>query len=406
MNNPFKKSSPRFPSVQLNDIRGINQLAMDAVAGVTDMTEALHLAILCLGLNDKNIKPKTTGITGFVYSTVRLITNSVGNQVDSALAKLDSQYTSQETSFNREVAISTLNGILGDHLVFNNNPLAIIMQLRRDGKPLSDEQIQKLIETSNGKILLMVHGLCMNDLQWQVEKHDHGIELARELGYEPIYLHYNTGRHISENGHDLSELLTYLAQLSTTPLNLAIVAHSMGGLVTRSAFHHAEKAKLAWLAQVNKAVFLGTPHHGAVLEKGGNIIDVLIKSTPYSLPFAQLAMVRSAGITDLRYGSIKETDWQGKDRFKYSADVRGSLTLPTSVRCFTIAAVKSEQSNLINDGLIGDGLVNVNSALGRHNNALLDLAFPDSHQWVGRNMNHMDLLHHTEVYRKIKQWLA
>jgi pimeloyl-ACP methyl ester carboxylesterase len=392
-------------SDRANDIRGVNQLAVDAVTGLTDIVEALHYTILSLGLNDKDQPTKTRGVTGFVYRNIRNVTAFVGDKIDLSLSQFGSVLGQHESSLKREVAISMLNGVLGDYLLERENPLAVIMQLRRDGKALSDVALRNLIEKSDGKILLMVHGLCMNDLQWQVDEHDHGIELARDLGYEPIYLHYNTGRHISENGRDLAALLEYLVTISPQPLSLSILAHSMGGLVSRSAFHYGEKAQHTWLAQVNKMVFLGTPHHGAALEKGGNLIDILLGSNPYSLPFAKLGQIRSAGITDLRYGSIIDEDWQGKDRFSYNADDRGSLALPNGVRCYTVAAVKSKQSTVVGDGLIGDGLVNVDSALGRHNDDLLHLTFPEQHQWVGRDMNHMDLLYHPDVYRKIRCWL-
>lgn len=393
------------PSDRANDMRGINQLAVDAVTGLTDIVEALHYTILSLGLNKQDTQPRTRGVTGFVYRNIRTVTAFVGDKIDFSLSQLGSALGQHESSLSREVAISMLNGVLGDYLLERENPLAVIMQFRRDGKPLSDVALRNLIEKSNGKILLMVHGLCMNDLQWQVDEHDHGVELARELGYEPIYLHYNTGRHISENGRDFSSLLEYLVGISPQPLSLSILAHSMGGLVSRSAFYYGEKAKHTWLEQVNKMVFLGTPHHGAALEKGGNLIDVLLGSNPFSKPFAKLGQIRSAGITDLRYGSIIDEDWQGKDRFSYAMDNRGTLALPNGVHCYTLAAVKSKESTVVGDGLIGDGLVNVDSALGRHNDDLLHLTFPEHHQWIGRDMNHMDLLYHPDVYRKIRQWL-
>jgi len=242
-------------SDRANDIRGINQLAVDAVTGITDIVEALHYTILNLGLNDKGKPPTTRGVTGFVYRNIRSVTAFVGDKIDFSLSQFGSALGQHESSLQREVAISMLNGVLGDYLLERQNPLAVIMQLRRDGIALTDVGLRELIAKSDGKILLMVHGLCMNDLQWQIDEHDHGIELARDLGYEPIYLHYNTGRHISENGRDLAALLEYLVTISPQPLSLSILAHSMGGLVSRSAFHYGEKAGHTWLEQVNKMVF-------------------------------------------------------------------------------------------------------------------------------------------------------
>ena len=388
-----------------DDIRGINQLAVDTVLGLTDIAEALHYTILKLGIKQESSASRTAGITGFVYRNIRTVTAFSGRKLDSSLRQLSPFLGNHQPSLRRENTLAMLNGVLGDYLYQQANPLAITMQLRRDGKALSESALRQLIRQSNGKILLMVHGLCMNDLQWQVDEHDHGVALARELGYEPVYLHYNTGRHISENGRELAQLLANLTALSPLPLSLAILAHSMGGLVSRSAFYYAEQDQQGWPEQVQKMVFLGTPHHGAALEKGGNLIDILLASNPYSAPFARLGKIRSAGITDLRYGYIVDEDWLGKDRFSYTRDTRTSLTLPQDVHCYTIAAVKGKTQSLLNERVVGDGLVSLHSALGEHANELLHLDFPEQHQWVGRDMNHMDLLYHPEVYRQIKDWL-
>ena len=177
-----------------DDIRGINQLAVDTVLGLTDIAEALHYTILKLGIKQESSASRTAGITGFVYRNIRTVTAFSGRKLDSSLRQLSPFLGNHQPSLRRENTLAMLNGVLGDYLYQQANPLAITMQLRRDGKALSESALRQLIRQSNGKILLMVHGLCMNDLQWQVDEHDHGVALARELGYEPVYLHYNTGR--------------------------------------------------------------------------------------------------------------------------------------------------------------------------------------------------------------------
>ncbi|MCP5094073.1 MAG: hypothetical protein GY943_00820, partial [Chloroflexi bacterium] len=294
----------------------------------------------------------------------------------------------------------------GDHLVARDNPLAISMQLRHDGKPLNEQQLSNLINQSNGKLAIMVHGLCMNDLQWNRQGHDHGAALARDLGFLPIYLHYNTGLHISENGRIFSDLLQTIMALSPQPIELFIVAHSMGGLVSRSACHYAKTSGHTWLTHLRKLLFLGTPHHGALLEKGGNWLDIILETNPYSASFARLGKIRSRGITDLRYGNVVDEDWEGRSKFEFSGDQRIPVPLPQSVDCYTIAATIGKGSNKLNNDLVGDGLVTLKSALGQHKNPELTLLFPETHQWVGRNMNHIDLLNHADVYETIKAWMS
>ena len=61
----------------------------------------------------------------------------------------------------------------------------------------------------------------MNDLQWSRDGHDHGTALAADLGYTPLYLHYNTGEHISTNGRRLANLLESLVQEWPQPVERA-----------------------------------------------------------------------------------------------------------------------------------------------------------------------------------------
>jgi hypothetical protein len=56
------------------------------------------------------------------------------------------------------------------------------------------------------------------------------------------------------------------------------------------------------------------------------------------------------------------------------------------------------------DKLFGDGLVPLRSALGHHSNPSLALQFRE--QWIGYDMNHMDLLDRRDVYEQLRQWLA
>jgi pimeloyl-ACP methyl ester carboxylesterase len=263
-----------------------------------------------------------------------------------------------------------------------------------------------MIRQADGKVVVMVHGLCMNDLQWNRKGHDHGAALSRDFGFTPMYLHYNSGRHTSENGRKFADLLEVLFAQFPQPIELCIVAHSMGGLVTRSACHYGKLSGHTWLKHLCKIVFLGTPHHGAPLEKGGNWIDALLEISPYSAPFARLGKIRSSGITDLRYGNVVDEDWQERDRFALSAGYRTAVPLPEGVQCYCIAGTRSRDAGRLGDDLIGDGLVTVNSALGRHQNPRLKLLFPNSHQWVGREMNHLDLLNHPKVYETLQKWVT
>ncbi|NCF68359.1 MAG: hypothetical protein GWP61_20545 [Chloroflexi bacterium] len=398
---------PHNPNNVSTDLRGVSSLTIDAIIGVTDIVESLHHTINggsgVSGAPDQN---RTRGIPGLVYRNIRAITRLVGGGIDLLFERLSLVLEEQDSPPAREAVLAAVNGVLGDYLVSRNNPLAIPMQPRRHGQPLNEQALAAVIEQSNGRLAIMVHGACMNDLQWQRTGHDHGAALARDLGWAPIYVHYNSGLHVSENGQKLAQLLQTIVDQTPQRLELVVIGYSMGGLVARSACHYGKISGYTWPKQLDKLLFLGTPHHGTPLEKGGNWIDAILGISPYSAPFSRLGKIRGGGFTDLRYGNVLDEDWQGRDRFKLSVDQRIPVPLPEGVHCYAIAATTAKASSKRRDDLIGDGLVPVNSALGRHEKAELTLTFPERQQWIGRSMNHLDILNHPDVYETLRKWVG
>ena len=394
--------------VHAADLRGVNRLTIDGIAGIVDLVEAMHYNIASVaGILAKPKQGRTTGITGLVYRSIRGVIGLVGSGLDGLLARLTPWLGEASAWPGRETLQAALNGVLGDYLAASGNALAITMRLRRNGVPLPGEpqSLAAAIPQAGGKLIVLLHGLCMNDLQWTRDGHDHGAALARDLAYTPVYLHYNSGLHVSANGRALAGQLESLVHRWPVPLTeLVLIGHSMGGLVARSACHYAAVARHQWLQRVDKLVFIGTPHHGAPLERGGNWIDVLLSASPYSAPLARLGKIRSAGITDLRFGSLVDEDWNKRDRFKRGADLRESVPLPEGVACYALAASTGKTAGDLGGRLIGDGIVPLASALGRHASPKLDLQLAGS--WVAYGTNHLDLLSHPEVYAQIRQWLA
>jgi pimeloyl-ACP methyl ester carboxylesterase len=387
--------------LRASDVRGLHRLANDATVGLTDLVEAIHQTILQTpGVLGKPPKGPTRGITGLVYRSIRGVTRVVGLGVDALLATLAPLIADRQSSDEREAMVAALNGVLGDYLATSGNPLAITMTFRVAGKTLTVERpaLAAAFPEPGDQVLVLVHGLCMNDRQWKREGHDHGAALARDLGYTPIYLHYNTGRHITANGRDFADLMEMLVRAwPHTIERLAIVGHSMGGLVTRSACHHAALSGHYWPKLLRDLVFLGTPHFGAPAERAGAQADFLLGISPYSAPLARLGKVRSAGIKDLRHGKLH-------DDAGATPTSSSQPPLPDGVRCYSIAASRQEHPSS-GSRIRGDGLVPVGSALGRHHNPALSLPIPDDHRWIGYAMGHFDLLSRQEVYDRIRSWL-
>ncbi len=393
-----------------SDLRGYSRLAIDATLGLADLVESLHHTIA------RAPRPlarpgggRTKGITGLVYRIVRGVTRLVGGSLEALLRQLEKVLAEKRSSAEREAVLAALNGVLGDHLAATGNPLAIPMRLRREGVALALERaaLQAAIAGPGPRVLVLIHGLCMNDLQWNRQGRDHGRALADAAGFTALYLHYNSGLHVSTNGRELAGLLETLVREWPVPVEeLVIVGHSMGGLVARSACHYAEEAGHAWRKRLTKLFFLGTPHHGAPLERGGNWVDLVLDSSAYTAPFARLGRIRSAGITDLRHGSLLDEDWAGRDPFARRTVPRRPPPLPQGVDCYAIAATTGKRVGSLGDRLLGDGLVPLASALGRHPGKGRDPLFPESRRWIGVGMNHLDLLGRPEVAERILGWLA
>ncbi len=415
--------------LHVSDLQGLAQLATQATLGVTGLAETVQgnvykaVAAPFGPLGEKFIdrKPgasgvRALGITGLVYGGIKGVTRLAGGAANALLSRAAGKPDTRPSTPQREAMLSALNGVLGDRLAETANPLAISMRLRSQGLPLllEPQALAARLPGATGKLLVMLHGLCMNDLQWNGAAGGHGEQLARELGCTPIYLHYNTGLHTSANGEQLAGLLQQLVKAWPQPLEeITLLAHSMGGLVARSACHQAAEAGYSWPARLKALVFLGTPHHGAPLERLGSWVDGVLGGNIVTKPFAKIAQVRSAGITDLRHGNLLHADWHDAGRFERGPDARQPVPLPPGVDCYTVAATTLAPGNgpwvAVREALarkmVGDGLVSLESALGLHAEPGRCLAFPPENQWIAQGMNHMELLRRPEVAQQLLGWL-
>jgi pimeloyl-ACP methyl ester carboxylesterase len=396
-------------SAHLADARGVGRLAVTAVTGVTDIVEQMHGNIVRLSpiLGKRPPKP-LGGIPGLVYRSIHGVTRVVGFGLETAFALGTSKAVDAPSSPRREALVAALNGVVGDHLAATDNPLAITMSFRRNGRPLtlSRSALARSVVPAGRRIVVLVHGLCRNDLGWRREDHDYGASLAADLGYTPVYLHYNSGRHVSTNGRDFSGLMERLLGEWPEPVEeFVIVAHSMGGLVARSACHYGRLAGHKWLLSLRKMIFLGTPHHGSPLERAGHWTEILLGVSPYTAPLGDLGAIRSDGITDLRFGSVLDEDWM-KRRRVHAHDPRRFVPLPRRVKCYAIAASKRPNPGDARKRPSGDGLVPVTSALGQHHEEALALPIPKARKCVFYGLAHLDLLGSREVYEQIRIWLA
>ena len=189
------------------------------------------------------------------------------------------------------MAIAALNGLFGDRLEAEGSPLAIPMAVRRIGA------------TATPHLVVFVHGLGETEYAWGSPNYGDLLDDST-----PVFVRYNTGRHISENGASLDALLTDLVRERDVE-RITLIGHSMGGLVARSACHRGS----AWTHRVRHVITLGTPHDGAPLEQAVHAMSAALHLAPETRPFARFLRRRSAGIRDLRRGSLVDSDWHDQD---------------------------------------------------------------------------------------------
>ena len=383
----------------LSDLRGVTRLAVEATVGITDLVEKLHHTIqLAHPPVGASRAGNTGGLTGFIYRSIRGTTRLVGQGIDAGLTPVTALLPEAAENARRDALVSAVNGISGDHLAQTGNPLAIEMSLRYQGHPIDLERadaVSGIVGTavSTGKIMLFVHGLCLNEAHWTRDGGNRGEVLATELGYTPLYLRYNTGLPIANNGRDLAVMLENVLRDWPVPVtDLAIVGHSMGGLVARSACHHGSLDGHDWLQYLRSLVSIGTPHHGAPLERGGNWLDAAMDLSPYVAPFTRIGKKRSAGMNDLHHGNITDIDQE-------------FIPLPSDVECYAMATTLGKKRGRLAERLIGDGLVPLDSALGKSKDPGRTLVFPTDRQWIGFETGHMELLGSPGVYKQLRERL-
>jgi pimeloyl-ACP methyl ester carboxylesterase len=272
------------------------------------------------------------------------------------------------------------------------------------GLELSRRELAAAYPLATPKIVVFVHGLADSEASWfhrhEPIKHRTGTgfgrRLARDLSYSPVYLRYNTSRHVSENGAELVRLLTDLVRHWPVPVRkIVLIGHSMGGLVVRSAVHQARYRQAPWLSRVTGVVCLGTPHAGASLERAAAWTADLLGRHLVTAPLARLLDLRSGAIKDLAHGYLHEYQWS-PELAALSAEKRAELTeFPATLPQLFIYATVSRSENGWGR-FLGDLVVGATNAGARDYGADL--------KWLG-GLNHLDLQHHDAVYDVILEWL-
>lgn len=306
------------------------------------------------------------------------------------------------------MAIGALNGVVGDYLERTGNGLATPMHVVRDGAPLAltREVLAALHPEPPRRIAVLVHGLMSTEDVFRMpDGETYGSLLARDLGFAAFEVRFNSGRRISESGASLDALLGQLVAAWPGAIDeLALIGHSMGGLVIRGATHAASERGSAWLPLVKRAFYLGSPHLGAPLERFGNAVSWALGKIghPVTRLIADIVNLRSVGVKDLRYGNLRREDWEGLDADALLQNSRHPVPLLPHIRHhLVVGSLSHDVQSVI---LLGDVLVPVRSAAGRAVQKDRCPPFPQEHVRILPGFHHLRLAHDPAVYALIRAW--
>jgi len=394
-----------------SELRALATLGFDELARATGGIGSIQRAVSgrvfrMVGPGAVLVRPVHEGITRGVYRGLGAGTRAVGAAAGRAAARREGLPLS--TTPYGSAVIAAIAGLRGDALEEEGSPLAQPMAVRVAGEPvaLEPEAIASAFPAATRRIVVFVHGLMTTEFSWALGGRERfGDRLARELGCTPVYVRYNSGRHISENGRSLSELMEQL--LAVWPVDvdeIALVGHSMGGLVARSACCHAAEADADWARLIKQSVSLGTPHMGAPLEQAVHFLSAGLAGLPETRPFANFLRRRSGGIRDLRQGSLVDEDWRDCDPDALRGAACAEIPLlEGATHCFVSATITRSDRHPVGR-LIGDTLVLVPSASGRSRTRRIP--FEDEYGMHLGKASHFALLYHPAVYEKLRGWLA
>jgi pimeloyl-ACP methyl ester carboxylesterase len=338
----------------------------------------------------------------------------------------------------RDDAIAIVNGLFGDSLEGRDSRFATPMALRAAGivLPLTRTRLRDRLKqrirhpfrtppprsidealTAAGiepgpRICILVHGLMSTESIWRYPDHptaNYGTRLAVEHGVTNLTLRYNTGRSIPTNGREFAEILNRLVQIWPTRIEeLNLIGHSMGGLVIRSACYYGRDLRplrrrvpvvltraRGWTTLVRRVVLIGVPNTGAGLEAFVNSLSASLSTMPVpgTRVVANGLERRSAGIKDLRFGTIRD-DLDGTDIGQ------DTYHLVDAEYLIVAGSITADPEHPL-ARRIGDALVTSSSAFGVDDDIEL---FPGATIGIFPKVTHNALAHNVDVYAAITAW--
>ncbi|MFB9314227.1 esterase/lipase family protein [Nocardioides plantarum] len=331
------------------------------------------------------------GIAAAVYGGLGRGLRAASRGLDTAAAA-DLGPRLEATSRGRFVS-AAVNGLIGDRLLEQRPQLAIPMAVRRHGRDVAPEPdaLTEAFPDATGHLVLFLHGLCENEDYWNRGREHRGTTYGEALaadGWSPLFLRVNTGLPLRENGVALTALVQRLVESWPVPVTrIALVGHSLGGLVVRAAGAvAAAPGSPDWNTLVTDVVTLGTPHLGAPIAWGIGHGSRGLQCLPETAAFGRILDWRSTGVHDLVAGLAEDVPPLPHARYRL------------------VSATVTESERHPVGHVVGDLLVRPRSAYGRDRRG--GELFPGADVLhVGRT-DHFGLLNHPDVLVALRRWLS
>jgi len=396
-------------------VRALGHLGGQVVGEVAGWVEELHRTVASrtfrsLGVLGLPVRQVHDVIAGGSFAAVRAVGQSAGDVAGALLAGVVGGEDLSASPAGGQ-AVAALDALLGDRLEQEGSALALPMALRQEGRDViaDAEGLRAAYPAATGRVLLLVHGLGETDLAWmgrdeegQPWSYAHALE---SFGWTGAAIRFNTGRRIAANGASLASLIDDLVAAWPVPVtDVALVGHSMGGLVIRAACASGAVAGHSWPGLVRSCVYLGSPHHGATLERGVNVLGWLLGKVPEARPVSSVLRLRSAGIKDLRYGLLTTDGWGADDVDGLLTGNASDVAPLASARHHLVAAHLGSSERHPAAVVLGDLLVRPGSALGLGHRRVVALDPCERTTLAGTH--HFGLLKDRRVAEALIGWLS
>lgn len=393
-----------------DELRALARLGGEEIGGAVGGIQALH----------RTIADRAFGATGPGATPARVMHDAISSAVYGGLrgaarlggAGLGAVAAGRGRALSEHprgaAVVAAIDGLIGDVLERDESPLAEPMAVRVAGRivPPEPAALRDAFPQATPRLAVFVHGLMETEHAWALGgREPYGERLARDLGLTPVYVRANTGRRISHNGASLAELLESVVDGWPVQVeSLALVGHSMGGLIARSACHHATRDGRAWVGLVRHVVCLGSPHMGAPLEQAVHVLAAGLDRVPEARGIARFLRRRSGGIRDLHGGSLVDEDWRDRDAEALRREAIAEVPLLEGAAHHFVSACITRRPGHPAGRVIGDLLVLQASASGRSRRRRLAFREEDGIHLDGAS--HFALLNHPAIADALVGWLS